>query len=263
MLKRELKVNFKSFIIWLSILIGLFFLVFLIYPSIMSSENVDMLNEMMEVFPPELLKAFNMDISAIDSAFGWLKSEGFVFALLITGCYSAILGSNILLKEESDKTIEYLNSLPVSRNKIIIEKVTAGLIYIVSMILITGIFNYIGLLSSSDFDSKQYILLSITPLFSSISIYFICLFLSTFTHKTKKMMGLSLGIVLVSYALQTISMMADKAKFLKYFSVFTLADIRNVILDISINPIMVVISVCISVFFLVLTIIRYNKKELV
>ena len=105
MLRREFKVNFKSFIIWLIVLLAIFLLVYLMYPYIINSENVEMLNEMMEVFPKEMLVAFNMDISTMDTAFGWLKSEGFVFVLLIIGCYAGIMGSNILLKEESDKTI--------------------------------------------------------------------------------------------------------------------------------------------------------------
>ena len=263
MFKRELKVNFKNFLIWTILLIVLFLVVFLVYPSIVNSDSIQLMDEMMKMFPPEVLKAFNMDISSIDSAFGWLKTEGFVFALLIISCYSAILGSNILLKEESDKTIEYLNTLPVSRNRIVFEKVLVGFIYIVSLIFIIGVFNYIGLTISGDFDKKQYILLSITPLFPAVSVYFICMFLSTFTHKTKKMLGVSLGIVLVSYVLQTLSTLADTTEFLKYFSVFTLADIRNVIVDVSINPIMVVITICISIVFLFLTVVHYNRKELI
>jgi len=263
MFKREMKVNLKSFLIWLVILIGIFLLVFLMYPSIINSDNIKMMDEMMKVFPEEMLKAFNMDISGIDSAYGWLKSEGFVFVLLIIGCYAGILGSNILLKEESDKTIEYLNSLPIKRNNIIFSKVLSGLIYITLMTVLLGIFNFIGLSLSGDFDKKQYILLSITPIFSSFVIYFLCLFLSTFTHKTKKMLGISLGIVLISYVLQTLSTIAETTEFLKYLSVFTLSDIRNVIVDISINPIMVIISFCLSILFFVLTIIHYNKKELI
>ena len=263
MFKREMKINLKSFIIWLSVLIGIFLIVFLVYPSIINSGNIKMIDEMMKMFSEEILKAFNMDISSMDSAFGWLKSEGFVFALLIIGCYSGILGSNILLKEENDKTIEYLNSLPIRRNDIIYSKVLSGLIYIILMVIIFGIFNYIGLSLSGNFDKKQFILLSITPLFSSIVIYFICMFLSTFMNKTKKMLGLSLGIVLISYVLQTLSTMAEETEFLKYFSVFTLSDIRNVIVDISINPLMIIISFGLSIVFLVLTIINYNKKELV
>ena len=263
MFERELKINFKSFLIWLLLLLGIFTIGFLIYPSIISSDNIKMMDEMMEVFPEEMLKAFNMDISSINTVYGWIKSEGFVFVLLIIGCYSGIIGSNILLKEENDKTIEYLNSLPVTRNHILINKVIIGLIYIILMIMILSIFNFIGLSLSGDFDKKQYILLSITPLFSSVVIYFICLFLSTFTHKTKKTIGLSLGIVLVSYVLQILSTMANSTEFLKYFSVFTLADIRNVITDVSLNPIIILIAIILSITFFVLTIIHYNKKELI
>ena len=128
MLKREMKVNFKSFLIWLLVLIGIFLMVFLVYPSIINSDNIKMMDEMMKMFPSQMLRAFNMDISVIDSAFGWLKTEGFIFVLLIIGCYSAILGSNILLEEERYKTIEYLNSLPITRNKIIFNKTIVGLI---------------------------------------------------------------------------------------------------------------------------------------
>ncbi len=263
MFKREMKVNFKSFLIWLLLLIGIFSISFLIYPSIINSDNIKMMDEMMEMFPEEVLKALNMDISSIDSVFGWLKSEGFVFALLLIGCYSGILGSNILLKEESDKTIEYLNSLPVKRSTIVLNKVFCGLLYIILMVAILGIFNYIGLSLSGEFDKKLYLLLCVTPIFSSVVIYFGCMFLSTFTHKAKKMLGLSLGIVLVSYVLQILSSLAETTEFLKYFSVFTLADIRNVITDSVINPLVVIMSVVLSIFFLGLTMIRYNKKELV
>ena len=263
MFKRELKINLKSFIIWTSILIGLFLVVFLVYPSIVNSENMEMMDEIMKMFPEEMLKAFNMDISTIDSAFGWLKTEGFVFVLLITGIYSGILGSNILLKEESDKTIEYLNSVPVTRKNIVINKILCGLLYIILMIAIIGIFNFIGLSLSGEFDRKSYILLSITPIFSSIVIFAVCLFLSTFTHKTKKTIGISLGIVFASYFLNIISEMGESTEFLKYISIFTLADIRNVIINVSINPLMIVLTIGITVVFMILTTIRYEKKELV
>lgn len=263
MFKRELKINLKSFIIWTSILIGLFLVVFLVYPSIVNSENMEMMDEMMKMFPEEMLKAFNMDISSINSAFGWLKTEGFVFVLLITGIYSGILGSNILLKEESDKTIEYLNSVPVTRKNIVINKILCGLLYIILMIAIIGIFNFIGLSLSGEFDRKSYILLSITPIFSSIVIFAICLFLSTFTHKTKKTIGISLGIVFASYFLNIISEIGESTEFLKYISIFTLADIRNVIINESVNPLMIVLTIGITVVFMILTTIRYEKKELV
>lgn len=263
MFLRELKINFKSFLIWMLVLVGLFLVVFLVYPSLVSSENIKMMDEYAKMFPEEVLIAFNMDISSIDTAYGWLKTEGFVFLLLIAGCYSGILGSNILLKEENDNTIEYLNSLPITRRQIVISKMFVGLLYIFFMVFGIGIFNYIGLCFSGDFDRMQYLLLSITPLFPSLCIYFICLFFSTFTHKSKKMLGLSLGIAFASYLFYTLSAISEEVEFLKYLSVFTLADIRNVIVDISINPIMILITLVVSIFFFVLSLIRYQRKELV
>lgn len=263
MFKREMKVNFKNFLIWTLILIGIFLIVYLMYPSIMGSENASKINEMLEFFPKEVLVALNMDIASLDSAFGWLKSEGFVFVLLLTGIFSATLGTTILLKEESDKTIEYLNSLPIKRNDILIKKVLCGIIYIVLMIFILGIFNYIGLSLSGVFDKKLFILLSITPLFTSIVIFMLCLFISTFTHKTKKMTGISLGLVFLSYILSVFSEMGSSVEFLKYFSIFTLADIRNVIINSDINIVMIILTISIFLVLFILTMIRYNKKELV
>lgn len=263
MLKRELKINLKNFLIWTGILIILFLAIFLVYPSIIESDNIQMMDEMMKMFPEEMLKAFNMDISSMDTAFGWLKTEGFIFVLLLTGVYASILGSNILLKEESDKTIEYLNSLPIKRSAILFQKVTCAIIYIVLMVVIIGIFNYIGLSLSGDFDKKQYILLSITPLLSALPLFAITLFISTFFHKTKKTFGIGLGIALASYFLQILSEMNEVTEFFKYFTVYTLADIRNVIIDITINPIMIVISIFITLLFILFSYIRYNKKELV
>lgn len=131
------------------------------------------------------------------------------------------------------------------------------------MVAIIGIFNFIGLSLSGEFDRKSYILLSITPIFSSIVIFAVCLFLSTFTHKTKKTLGISLGIVFASYFLNIISEMGESTELLKYISIFTLADIRNVIINESINPLMIVLTIGITVIFMILTTIRYEKKELV
>lgn len=263
MIKREIKANFKSFILWLLILIGIFLVVFLIYPSIVSDNNIKQLDEMMKMFPPEILKTFNMDITSINSAYGWLKTEGFTFILLITGSYASILGANILLKEENDKNIEYLNSLPVSRSKILFSKVLVGISYIILMILLLGIFNYVCLNLSGSFDKNEYLLLSMTPLFSSLTLFFISLFLSTFAHKTKKMFGISLGITFISYIFNVLATLAKTTEFLKCFSVFSLADIRNVIINDSINISLIILTILISSTLLLLSILNYNKKEFI
>ncbi len=263
MIKREFKVNIKSFIIWTSILIGMFLIVFLIYPYIITDETMTSLDEMMKIFPEEVLKAFNMDIASISTAYGWLKTEGFMFVLIIIGIYSSILGSNIVLKEESDKTIEYLHSLPVKRSQIMTSKIIVAVIYIFAITLILGIFNYVALLLSGDFEHTQYILLSITPLFIGLPLFAINLFISTFLHKTRKTIGISLGLVFLFYILNVLSELSTKVEFLKYFSIYTLADTRNIITNTKLNLTFVIISLSITLIFIILSYVRYKKKELI
>ena len=263
MLKRELKVNLKSFLIWTSILIVMFLVVFLVYPYIITDDSLNSLDKMMKVFPKELLKAFNMDITSINTVYGWLKSEGFMFVLIIVGIYSSIMGSNIVLKEESDKTIEYLNSLPIKRSKIVLDKVLVALFYIILMVLIVGIFNYLGLYLSGDFNRKEYLMLSVTPLLCGLPLFAINLFLSTFRHKTKKTIGISLGMVFFFYFLQIVSELGEKTKVLRYFTIYTLADTRNIVAKNVFNPWMIIISLTITIVFIVCSFIRYEKKELI
>lgn len=262
MLKREFKVNLKSFIIWTSILLIMFLVVFMVYPYIITDDTVKSLDEMMKVFPPELLKAFNMDITSINSAYGWLKSEGFMFVLLVIGFYSSILG-NIVLKEESEKTIEYLESLPIKRRTIMTNKIIVSITYIIGITLIVGVFNYIALLISGDFNHKEYLLLSITPILIGLPLFGLNLFISMFLHKTKKTVGISLGLVFIFYLLNVLSELSSKVEFLKYFSVYTLADIRNIVTNGSLNPVIVILSLTITIVFIGLSYIRYDKKELV
>lgn len=263
MFKREMKVNFKNYMIWQCLLFAIFLVVFMIYPSIISSDNMKQIDEMMKIFPQEVLAAFNMDISSINSAYGWLKTEGMTFILLITGCYSGILGSQILLKEENDKTIEYLYSLPVKRNSILVQKATAGAIYVTLLTVMTALFNLLALMMMQKLDIAEYLLLSLSPLLTSYVIYCLCFMLAIFAHRSKRMSGISLAVVMISYVLQIISTIAESADFLKYFSIFTLADTRNIITEQTINPVMVMIALIISFGCLLIAMIYYRKKELV
>jgi len=70
-------------------------------------------------------------------------------------------------------------------------------------------------------------------------------------------------MVFIFYLLNMLSELSTKVEFLKYFSIYTLADVRNVISTTSINVNLVIISLVITLVFIFLTYVRYNKKELV
>ena len=131
------------------------------------------------------------------------------------------------------------------------------------MVFIIGIFNYIALLLSGDFHQQQYLLLSFTPLLIALPLFALNLFISTFLHKTKKTIGISLGLVFFFYLLSVLSELSAKVSFLKYLSIYTLADTRNIVSNIKINPLMIIFSIILTIIFIIGSYIRYNKKELV
>jgi hypothetical protein len=48
---------------------------------------------------------------------GFYAANNIVYMMLLGSIYAIVLSSNILLKEEYDKTAEFLMSRPITRNK--------------------------------------------------------------------------------------------------------------------------------------------------
>ncbi|WP_426350996.1 ABC transporter permease subunit [Alloiococcus sp. CFN-8] len=266
MVKRELKINLKSFLIWTSVILGMFIVVLSIYPSLMNSETMSGIDSMLEMFPEEVLKAFNMDlveVASISTASGWIKTEGLVFFLLVGSLYASILGGNILLKEESDKTIEFLAVKPITRSGIITSKVISGLIYITAFDLIVSAGTIIGLWLLDDLVLKDMVMLLVGPIIIFYVFFALTLFISTFFSKTKKIVGLSFALVFASYFLQVIGSLSEKVEMVKYFSIFSIYETRTVLVEGSLNYLSIGVGIIIILISTAATYINYNKKELV
>ena len=261
MLKRELKINLKSLIIWSITLILIYILIYAIYPNLITEESRGALEQMMNSMPKEILANFNMDIVGIETVFGWFKTEGYIFLTLIGGIYSAILGGTILLKEENDKTIEFLYSKPVNRNKIVTSKILCGIINVFIFTTIVTIINWLSLSNGEDFDTKQFLMISILPILLYYMLFFIMLFISTFFKKTKPVMSISIGIVFLSYFMQIIGNMGENVKIIKDISLFEFVSSRYIILNNEIDMKYVYIGIGIIVLTMLGTYFRYNRKE--
>lgn len=261
MLKRELKINLKSLIIWLTIMLLLFGVVFLIYPNMFGEDLAVQMNQMMEMFPKEMVKAFNLDIVNISTAFGWIKTEGYVFLCLVGGVYASILGATILLKEESNKTIIFLLSKPVSRNSIVTSKIISGVINILIFSLGITLFNYIGLSIIEEFNVKQFFEISLSPVLLYLLLFFVSLFISTFLRKTKVSTTIALAVTFISYLMQMVGSMSEKIDFLRYGSFFEFVSSRYIIENNTINFMYLGIGIVLIIVLTLGTYINYNKKE--
>jgi ABC-2 type transport system permease protein len=254
MLKRELKINFKSLLVWSSVVAIMLIMVFSIYPSLMKSENIKMMDELINMFPQELMRVFNMDIISISSVYGWIKTEGYMFICLFGSIYSSMLGANILW---------FLISKPVKRNQIVTSKILCGIINIFSFSMIIFIINMIGLLLSNEMIWKEFLLISFVPLMLYYLMFFISLLISVIIKKSKTMTGISLIVVFIPYLFQMIGSISDNIKILKQISFFEFVSIRYIIENAHINYIYLIISIIIIIISVFITYTRYNDKELV
>ncbi|MGN0382909.1 MAG: ABC transporter permease subunit [Eubacterium sp.] len=263
MLKREVKLNVKNWLIWTGIMAALYIAVIAVYPIILDG-NEEMIDAMMASFSEETLKAFNMDIASISNATGWIMTEGAVYFVLVGGLFASILGSNILLKEESDMTIEYLYSKPVSRSRIFLAKFVCGIIYVTAFVIVAGGTTIIALklLDSDNLQMKKMLLLLGSPVMSMYVFFALSLFISTFFHKTKKMLGISFALVFIAYFIQMIGLLSDKIENIKYFSIFTLCESRYIIEHTAINNWNILITMILVAVFTAGAWFVYNRKEL-
>lgn len=261
MFKREFKINFKSLVLWTAILLAIYILIFAMYPSLITEETKASLEQMMQSMSQEILASFNMDIVGIETAYGWFKTEGYMFLTIIGGIYAAILGGTILLKEESDKTIEFLYSKPVSRNKIVTSKIICGIVNIFIFTAVMTIGNLIALAGIEDFELKEFLMISIIPILLYYMLFFIMLFISTFFKKTKKAMSLGIGLVFISYFMQIIGNMGENIEIIKKISLFEFVSSRYIILNNSIDMKYLWIGLVIIAIATAGTYYRYNRKE--
>lgn len=259
MIKRELRVNLKSFLIWSLAVYGLLILVFCIYPTISHKMEID---KLLTIFPDEILKVFNFDVVSLSTVFGWYASEGFMIVVLIGALFAVMLGSNILLKEENDKTINFLYAMPVSRTKILISKLLAGGFYIICFDLLIMVVTGIGFALSDVLVVNKWLLLTLTPILVHLFLFVLAVLMACFMKKTSQAMGLMLGITLAFYMVSVIAQMDVSFNFLSFFTPFGYIDVTEIVKNGVINWSYGIILV-IGLIVTALLFKRYNDKELI
>lgn len=120
---RELRANFRSLLIWSGIVILLVVQAFTEFAVYAGDESMlAILDEM----PPAMLDAFGMNTFNLTTVTGFFGVASAYFALLLT--IAAIMwGSDIITKEERDKTVEFTLALPIRRARLITAKTGAAL----------------------------------------------------------------------------------------------------------------------------------------
>src|SRR4030042_3913208 len=219
---RELKANLKSLVIWSVIIAVLIFMAATKFTAFAGDPET---LKMLDSLPPAMLDVFNMrafNLTTLSGFYGIM----FIYFGLMGAIASAMWGSDIISKEERDKTVEFSLVLPVSRTRVITAKALAALINCILFALITWA---VSLVAGQSFNPDQafydYLALQMRALFVIELIFLaIGLMLGCVMKQYKRAGSIAVGIILATYFMSVISGMEEKLDFLKWLTPFKYFD---------------------------------------
>lgn len=259
--RREWKRNLKSLLTWSAIMAGLILLLLSMYPQIAADQQA--VNEMLEVYPDSLKRAFGMDVIHFGTLIGYYAIEVYMMITLVGSVYASLLASGILVKEEGDKTIEFLLSKPVTRTQIVIKKLLLVGINLLVFHVIMFLATWIGFSFSEDkVDLKSFALLLGAALLLHVTFASFSFLLSAVMRKSRSIVSSALGIVFISYAFHIAAGISEQAKILKHISLFHYVDASQLLELGHIRAVYALVMVCFIVISIGLAWAYYHRKDM-
>ncbi|HBY08695.1 MAG TPA: ABC transporter [Chloroflexi bacterium] len=258
--KRELKANLKSLVIW-SVIVVLFVMVgfskFSAY-----YENPELL-AILDTMPKAMLEAFSLTAFNLTTITGFFGVMYIYFALLLS-IAAAIWGSDIISKEERDKTVEFALTLPVTRSKLITAKALAALFNCIVLALVTWGASIISVASYKP-DSEFYSFLNLGMLalfFMQLIFLAIGILLGCAMKQHKRAGSVAVSILLATYLFSIISGLNENLEFLKYFTPFKYFDAASILSKSQLDLGYVLLSAAIVVAAMAGAYLTYAKRDL-
>jgi ABC-2 type transport system permease protein len=197
-----------------------------IYASM--KENIAKVTDFYYIMPEAFQVAFNFHINQWDNVLGFYVTYFVFFIPIITGCYSTILGTKLLSKEEQNKTAEFLLSRPLSRNEIISSKLFTFVIHISGINLLAFITGLVGSGLNSDwgFNIKSLVILHTYGYLICLFFGILGFFITVVMKRAKAIIGIGIWIVLGTYFFDIMIRVFGKVQFLLYLTPFKYINIE-------------------------------------
>ena len=258
LVKHELRQGKTSFLIWTASIGFLLATCIFLFP-----EMKGQMDSVSDVFASmgSFTEAFGMDRLNFGTLVGFYAVECGNVLGLGGAFYAALCAVGMLSKEEKDKTAEFLLTHPVSRRRIITEKLIAVLIQITAMNLIIYALS-VGSIAAvgEEIPWKEISLMHLAYYLLQLELAGICFGISAFLRKGSA--GVGLGIATMMYFLNLVANIADVAEFLKYITPFAYCEGADIVTNGSLDIILVVIGAAIGIVGIIMAYLNYTKKDI-
>ena len=257
-LKHELRLGRKAWIIWSASVSFLLIVTIFLFPEMKGEmDNISSMFSDMGSFSA----AFGMDKMNFGTLIGYYAVECGNVLGLGGAFFASLCAAAILCREEKERTAEFLLTHPVSRVRIITEKLMAVLIQVLAMNLIVYVL-CIGSMAAvgESIPWKEASLLHLAFLIMQIELCGICFGISAFMRKGS--IGVGLGITFILYFMNLISNITEKAKGLKYITPFAYCDGSTVVTDLKLDAAKIAIGMTFCAAGIAVAYLKYTKKDI-
>jgi ABC-2 type transport system permease protein len=224
---KEMKRNAISFLLWMFAITLLISGTMMVYPTFF--ENQSKVLGMMSLVPKGALQFKGVsNFSDMLSVLGFYSVNNIIYMMVLGSIFAIVLSSNILLKEEYNKTAEYLLTRPLTRSDIFFSKLAVLFLQIFLLNLVTTMAGFISIevVKNGPFSIRAFFILSLYTLLLNLLFGAIGLFMSTLVKKPKPITTFSIGLVLFFYFIYTLSKITESIAKIGYLSPFKFVNVE-------------------------------------
>ena len=256
--KHELRQGRSALIIWTAAISFMLGVSIVIYPE-MSTQMGDI--SAMFADMGSFSQAFGMDRINFGEFLGFFGVECGNVLGLGGAFFAALLGISALAKEEKEHTAEFLLTHPVSRTRVITEKLCAVIVQIVIMNLaVIAVTALSVLIIGEEADIKTFALLFLSFFLMQLEVAAVTFGISAFLRRGS--LGIGLGLAAVFYFMNIVANLIDETKFLKYITPFGYTESADIIADGALNGGYLAVGMALAAIGVILAFWKYGRKDI-
>lgn len=257
---RELRANLKSLVIWSVIIVLLIMIAVAKFSAFAGDPSM---LAILDSVPPAIMEALNMNSFNLTTLTGFYGIM-FVYFGLLGAIAAAMWGSDIISKEERDRTVEFSLVLPVSRSRVLTAKALAALVYCIAFVLIIWGVSLVAVRSyQPDQAYYKFLALEMGAMFAIELIFLaIGLLLGCAMKQYKRSGSTAVAIILVTYFMSILATMQEKLDFLKYLTPFKYFNASEFYRNSRLDGNYLLLSAVIILVCLIAAYRIYNKRDL-
>lgn len=255
---QELKQYRRSAIVWIIALVAISALYTTMFPAFF--EDVGTIQEVLKNMPVTFRKLF-----AVDDVTAFAGFMGLVINLtaLAAAVQAMNIGTDVISKEISDKTADFIFTKPKSRFSILSQKMLAALLVILFTFTVYAFLTwiYIQIVISEPILLNNYlravsVILLVQLFFLSLGFLF-----GAAIPRIRSVIAVSLPVVFGLYVFGLLDTIVGE-DIIKYFTPFKMQDVQNLSSGGAFNNASVIYYVGLVLLFTVAAIVIYSKKDI-